>query len=66
MLDGEVPKTLMSGETSDVSQSCKLERFKWVMFWDGTAPFTDDVLKLGHYLGPSLDVGPVMTAQVLT
>ena len=56
----------MSGETSDISQFHELEWFKWVMFWDEIAPFPDDVLKLGHYLGPSIDVGPVMTTKILT
>ena len=31
-LDREVPETVMSGETSDISQFCKLEWFKWVIF----------------------------------
>ena len=31
-LDGEVPKTVMLGKTSDISQFCELEWFKWVMF----------------------------------
>ena len=31
-LEREVPKTVMSGETSDISQFCKLQWFKWVMF----------------------------------
>ena len=31
-LDGEVPKTVMSGETSDISQFCKLGWFEWFMF----------------------------------
>ena len=31
-LDREVPKIVMSGKTSDISQFCKLEWFKWVMF----------------------------------
>ena len=65
-LDGEVPKTVMSGETSDISQLCKLEWFKWVMFQEETALSLDDVLKLGHYLGPSIDVGQAMTAKILT
>ena len=30
-LDREVPKTVMSGKTSNISQFCKLELFKWVM-----------------------------------
>ena len=30
------------------------------------APFPDDILELGHYHGPSIDVGPAMTAKILT
>ena len=65
-LDGEVPKTVVSGETSDNSQFCELEWFKWVMFWDENAPYPDDLLKLVHYHEPSIDVGPAMTAKILT
>ena len=54
--DGEIPKTVMLGETSNISQFCGLEWFKWVMFLDETPLFPDDVLKLGHYLGPSIDI----------
>ena len=36
------------------------------MVQDETAPFPDDVLKLGHYDGPSIDIGPAMTAKILT
>ena len=56
----------MSGETSDISEFCKLDWFEWVMFWDKTALFPDDVLKLVSYLGPLIDVGPAMTAKILT
>ena len=55
----------MSGKTSDISQFCKLEWFEWVMFWDKTALFPDDMLKLGHYLGPSIDIGLAMTTKIL-
>ena len=43
---------MMSDETSDISQFCKLEWFKWIMFWDKTAPYTNNVLKFGCYLRP--------------
>ena len=36
------------------------------MFWDETAPFPDDMLKWGLYLGPSIDISTVMTAKILT
>ena len=36
------------------------------MFQDITAPFPDDVVKLGCYVGPSKDVGPAMMANILS
>ena len=60
-----VHKTMMLGETSDISQFCKLECFMWVIIHDETAQFPDDVLKLCHYLGPSIDLGPAMTVKVV-
>ena len=65
-LDGKVPKAVMSAKTSDIIQFCELERFKRVMFQDETAPFLDDLFKVVCYLGPSMDVGPAMTAKILT
>ena len=56
----------MSGETSGTSQFCKLEWLQLVMFHDETTPFPYGMLKLGHYLGPSIDVGPTMTTEILT
>ena len=64
-LDGEVPKTVISGETSDISQFYKLEWFQWVMFWDETVPLPNGMLKLDHYLGPSIDIGPIIAAKIL-
>ena len=52
----------MSSETSDISQFCKLEWFEW----DEKAPFPEDMLKLCHYIGPNIDIGPAMTAKILT
>ena len=65
-LNGEVPKTVMSGETSDISQFCQLKWLEWVIFWDEIASFPDDVLILGRYLGPSVDVDPAITPKILT
>ena len=33
-LDGQVPNTVMSGKTSDISQFCKQEWFKCIIFPD--------------------------------
>ena len=62
-LDEEVPKTVISSETSDNSRFCELEWFEWVTFQYETSPFPDDMLTLGHYLGPSVDVGSSMTSN---
>ena len=56
----------MSGENSDINQFCELEWFQWVMFRDETAPFPDDALKSGSYVGPSIDVCLAMTTKILT
>ena len=55
----------MSGETSNLRRFFELEWFKWVIFVI-KLHHSQDVLKLGHYLGPSIDIGPAMTAKVLT
>ena len=61
-LDSKVPKAVMSGETLDISQFWELEWFEWLMFHDKTAPFPDDMIKLGYYLGPNIYVDSTMTA----
>ena len=65
-LDGEVSETLMSGKTSEISQFCELEWFKWTLICDETAPFPDNVLKLGHYLVPSIGKGSAMSPKIFT
>ena len=49
--------TVMSGETSDMSQFCESEWFEWVMLEDKIAQFPNDQFKLGKDLGPRIDVG---------
>ena len=65
MLSGEVPETIMSGETSDISQFCEFEWYERVKFRDVAIQFPDDSLVLGRYLGPSIDVGPALAAKIL-
>ena len=64
--DGQVLKPMMSGEVTDISQCSVQEWFECIMFYDETAPFPDDVLKSGHYLGSIIDVGPAITTKNLT
>ena len=55
----------MSGEMSNMSQFCEFEWFEWVMFWDETAPYPSDHFRLGRYLGPNIDIVPVLTAKMI-
>jgi hypothetical protein len=64
-LQGETPETILSGETSDISQLCELGWYDWCKFRDVAAPFPQDKQVLGRYLGPSVDIGPAMTAKLL-
>jgi hypothetical protein len=65
ILQGEVPETVMSGETSDISQFCEFTFYDWIMFRDQPVAFPDDNPVLGCYLGPAIDVGPALTAKIL-
>ncbi len=65
-LDGEVPETIMSCKTADISQFCELGWYEWVKFQSTTVSFPEDLLLLGKYLGPSIHVGPAMNAKILT
>ena len=64
-LDGEVPETMVTGQTADISQFCELAWYDWVMFLDTAQPFPNQPWVLGRYLGPSIDVGPAMTGKFL-
>ena len=63
--EGEVPETLITGETSDISPLAQHGWYEWVMFRDTSVSFPDSKMVLGRYLGPSIDVGPAMTAKIL-
>ena len=64
-LDGDVPKTVMSGETSDMSQFFELDCFEWVMFQNETAEHPDNELKLS-YLVPIINKDLTVTAKIFT
>lgn len=64
-LNGEVPETVMTGQTADISIICEYQWYEWVMFIDAPAQFPNDRKALGRYLGPSIDVGPAMSAKIL-
>ena len=64
-LSGQVPETIVSGETADISPFAAFKWYQWVMYRNTTASFPDDKMVLGRDLGPAIDVGPAMTRKVL-
>ena len=64
-LNIETPETIMSGETSDMSQFCELEWYEQIIFRDLAVSFPEDKMVLGRYLVPSIDIGPAMTVNIL-
>jgi hypothetical protein len=64
-LDCHVPKTVVSGETADISPFCEFGFWDWVKFREQGAAFPDDAMVLGKYLGPSIDVGLDMTSCIM-
>ena len=64
-LNGRTPEAMMMGETPDISYICEFGWYDWVMFRDEVAPYPEPKLVLGRYLGPSVDVGPAMSARII-
>lgn len=64
-LQGQTPEAMISGQTPDISSLCEHKWYAWIKFWDTSVSFPDDKEILGRYLGPSIDIGPAMTAKIL-
>ena len=65
-LDGEVPETIMMGQTADISFICEFGWYDWVYYNEAQAQFPDDKVCLGKYIGPTdPEVGSVLTAKIL-
>jgi hypothetical protein len=65
-LQGQVPETIMMGQTADISFICDFGWYDWVYFNDSPASFPEPKVCLGRYLGPTdPEVGSVLTAKIL-
>ena len=65
MIYGELPKTVMKGQASDINHVCELSWYQWVMFRDGLVQYPADNIVLGRYLGPAQDVVSAMTGKTM-
>ena len=64
-LDGQVPETMIKGETADISSVALFQWYEWVMFRDTSVKFPADNMVLGRDLGPAIDIGPAMSRKIL-
>ena len=64
-LKGEVPETVMSGETADISKFAEYSWYEWIKFRDTTVAYPETKLTLRRYLGLSTDIEPAMTAKII-
>jgi Reverse transcriptase (RNA-dependent DNA polymerase) len=64
-LNGQVPETIVSGETADISPLAQFKWYEWVMFRDTSVTYPDAPMVLGRDLGPAIDIGPAMTRKIL-
>jgi hypothetical protein len=64
-LQGQVPETLISGETSDISTLAEFQWYEWCKFRDSVVAYPGDKELLGRDLGPAIDIGPAHTRKVL-
>ena len=63
--NGEAPETILSGQTEDISPFIELKWFEFVKFIPLGASFPDLDEDLGQWLGPTINIGPVMTSKII-
>ena len=63
-LEGQIPETVMSGQTGDISHLCEFEWFQWVLFFQPKEPYPEDKMFIGRWFGPAIDVGTDMTYKI--
>jgi len=64
-LQGEVPETVVTGQTADISALAEFTWYQWVLYYDENASYPDDKQKLARWLGPSFEVGSALCAKLL-
>jgi hypothetical protein len=64
-LDGQVPETVVSGETADITTVAEYQWYEWIKFRDTKVSFPEDKVVLGRDLGPAIDIGPMVTRKIL-
>ena len=65
-LKGEVPESVITGQTADISHLCEFSWYQWIYFNEPTVSYPKSKERLGRYLGPCPPgLGSVMTYYIL-
>ena len=65
-LNRDVPETVITGDTADISTIASNGWYDWIKLYDPVGNiFPEDKYYLGRYLGLSIDIGPSLTAKIL-
>jgi hypothetical protein len=62
---GQMPETIMTGNTADISHIAEFGWYDWVIFLDNKPSYPDNKLNLGCYLGPAIDTESALIAKIL-
>ena len=62
---GEVPWTVMKGETANITDLCVFGWYDRVYFRDHAVTYPNDKWVLQRWLGPRPDIGPALCANIL-
>ncbi len=65
MTAGQVPDTIMTGKSADISHIAEFVWYNWVMFRDNEPSHPGSTLILGYYLGPAIDTESALMAKIL-
>jgi hypothetical protein len=64
-LEGQVPESIVKGETVDISTITEHAWYEWVKFRDTAAKFPVSKIQLGRDFGAVTDIGPAMARNIL-
>ena len=64
-LDGQVPETIVLGQTADISPIVEHGFYDWVKWYNSEAQFPEPKEVYGRWLGPAPDIGPAMCSKIL-
>ena len=65
MTTGQVPETIMTGNTADISHITEFAWFDLVIFQDKVPGYPNNKMTLGCYLGSATDTGSALTSKIL-